>query len=258
MKEIIMEKKYNKKVEFYTLVTRFDEYQEMVNSAKNAGFDRDDIDFYYFDNKKSNEFDGYSGINHALNISNAEYLVFCHQDILFKYDGYEKLIKCINELNTLDNNWAIAGNAGANEFGKVYIKIIDPNGSHNQGPFPQKVHCLDENFIIINMKKNVACSSNLGGFHLYGLDLCQNADALGLNSYVIDFLLEHKSAGNVDYRFYESLNNYIKIQKRRKSTRLYTTLCATKVISSNSILNVFLNLRVIRKLYIYVLQLKKS
>ncbi len=258
MKKVDIQKDYRYKFEFYTLVTRFDEYEEMVISAKNSGFNGNDVNFYYFDNKNSNDFDGYSGINHALNISNAEYVIFCHQDIIFKYDNYEKLIYCINELNNLDKNWAIAGNAGANEIGDVYIKIIDPNGSHSQGPLPQKVKCVDENFIIINMKKNVACSSNLKGFHLYGLDLCQNADTLGLNSYVIDFLLEHKSAGKVDDKFYESFENYIKVQKDRKATKLYTTLCATRFISNSSLLNILLNIRFIRKIFIYLFKIQKN
>ena len=258
MKKIDIQKEYKHKFEFYTLVTRFDEYEEMVISAKKAGFDRDDVNFYYFDNKNSNDFDGYSGINHALKVSNAEYIIFCHQDIIFNYDDYDKLMQCIDELNNLDNNWAVAGNAGANEIGNVYIKIIDPNGSHSQGPFPKKVKCLDENFIIINMRKNVACSNNLNGFHLYGLDLCQNADILGLNSYVINFLLEHKSAGKVDDKFYKSFENYTKIQKDRKKTKLYTTLCATRFISNSSLLNNFLNIRFIRKLFIYLIKFQKS
>ncbi|WP_087621044.1 hypothetical protein [Acinetobacter populi] len=258
MKEVSYERKYSKKIAFYTLVTRMEEYREMVESAKNSGFDREDIEFNYFDNKKNNTFDGFSGFNFAIKNTDAEYLIFCHQDIIFKYDDFKKLEVCLNELEDLDPLWVLAGNAGANEFGDVFIKIIDPNGFHDQGPLPQKVKCLDENFIIINMKRNISCSYNLSGFHLYGLDICQNADYLGLNSYVINFLIEHKSAGKVDITFHNGFKKYMELQRERKSMRLYTTLCATKFVTSSSFLNIFLNIRLVRKIFIYLIKLNKA
>lgn len=97
---------FEKKFTFCTLVTRFDEYIEMVESAKKAGFD-DDIEYIYFDNEESNQFDGYSGINRALKVAQGEYLIFCHQDILFNYDQRPQLEKCLHELEGKDPNWVI-------------------------------------------------------------------------------------------------------------------------------------------------------
>ncbi len=240
---------FENKIEFYTLVTRFEEYNEMIESAEKVGFDREDIKFYYFDNKNSNTFDGYSGLNHALKICKSEYMIFCHQDILFHYDSYYKLLNCIIELESKDNNWAVAGNAGKNEKGEYFINITDPNGEQKNGNLPAKVMSLDENFLIINMKHNIGCSQLLTGFHLYATDLCQNAINLGLNCYVIDFHLYHKSAGNLDRSFYTAVERFIKVQEKKKKSQIIYTACTNFFISSNCLLNWLLNIRILRKIY---------
>lgn len=222
--------------QFFTLMTRFDEYQEMVNSAKKAGFV--DCEFLYFNNKESNEFDGFSGINYAIKNCTSKYLIFCHQDILFNYDTKKDLVKKIKELEELDPDWAVIGNAGVNQHGKVVIKITDPHGENQtKGPFPSQVMSVDENFIIINTKHNFGCSMNLKGFHLYGLDLCQNADYLGLKSYVLDFHLYHKSKGNIDKSFFESRDYYINVQKKRKRIQFFFTTCTRFVVTPFSFIN---------------------
>lgn len=256
MYQVPINQVFENKIEFYTLVTRFDEYNQMVESAKNSAFNHDNVKFYYFDNKSSNEFDGYSGLNHALKICKSEYLIFCHQDILFKYDGYHKLIDCIQELNNLDNNWVVAGNAGKNQKGQYFINITDPNGRQKKGELPAKVMSLDENFLVINMKHNVGCSQLLSGFHLYATDLCQNAINLGLNCYVIDFHLYHKSAGNLDRSFYAAIERFIKVQEKKKKSQIIYTACTNFFISSNSLLNWLLNIRVLKKIYRVVNSIK--
>lgn len=244
---------FSYKFTFCTLVTRRDEYNEMVLSAKKAGFDDEDVEFLYFDNFQSNKFDGFSGINAALRVSNGEYLIFCHQDILFNYDKKDKLEQCLQELEELDSKWAIAGNAGIRNDGKAIMRISDPNHNNlKRGNFPEKVISLDENFIVINRKLNVSCSYGLSGFHLYGTDLCQNALDLGLNSYVIDFHLLHKSGGNVDENFYKSRSEFIKFYENRVQTKLIWTMCTAFIVSNfkfiNSIINSDLMLKKVRKI----------
>lgn len=120
----------------------------MVESAKQKGFD---VEFLYFDNDASNQFDGFSGVNRAIKAAQGKYLIFCHRDILFKYDNREHLEKCLEQLSMLDPHWAVAGNAGRCMNGRQYVRISDPHGdSINEGPFPQEVMSVDENFFIIN------------------------------------------------------------------------------------------------------------
>lgn len=253
MNPVIKNHSFQKKIIFYTLVTRFDEYSEMVESAKNAGFNRDDVDFFYFDNKNSNDFDGYSGINHVLRDAKSEYIIFCHQDILFNYDGYEKLIECIDELNSIDPKWAIAGNAGKTKDGKSRRKISDPHGVNQTfGPFPSQVISIDENFIVINNKYNLSCSNQMSGFHLYGIDICNNAIYLGLNCYVIDFHLTHKSKGDINKSFFDSRKRFINVQYLRLQQKFYSTTCTNFYVSSIKWINFILNKKYIMKVYSYL------
>jgi len=206
------------------LVTRLDEYLKMVESAKQVGFDGDDVEFLYFDNANSNKFDGYSGVNRAIKTAQGKYLIFCHQYLLFKYDNREHLEKCLEQLSTLDQHWAIAGNAEDCITGKYYVRITDPHGdSINEGSFLQEVMSVDENFFIINQQVNIALISMLKGFHLYGLDLCQNAKYLGLKSYVIDFHLFHKSGGNVDKGYFDIQRRYF-LEKIFSARQVYSNL----------------------------------
>lgn len=253
MKKITHQTENTVDFQFFTLMTRFDEYQEMVNSAKKAGFI--DCEFLYFNNKESNEFDGFSGINYAIKNCTSKYLIFCHQDILFNYDTKADLVKKIKELEELDPDWAVIGNAGKDSKGISYSRISDPRNTNNfEGPLPQRVMSLDENFLIINMKNNIGCSKDLKGFHLYGLDLCQNAKFLGYASYVIDFHLFHKSSGNVDKSFYDVQKIYItKIFDFKKSNLFYTT-CTKFYVSGSHIKNIIFN----NKLMLKVINLFKG
>ena len=230
---------FNKKYTFCTLVTDFDEYQQMVSSAKNAGFDSDDVEFLYFNNQSGNHFDGYSGINRAFREAQGEYLIFCHQDILFHDDKRNVLDECLAELEKIDATWAVAGNAGKDFCSRFSARITDPKLQNIRiGNLPKKVMSLDENLMILNRKHNFSTSSQvLSGFHLYALDLCQNAYNLGLTCYVIDFHILHKSSGNLNQSYYKAQDNYIKLQQKRKGINDFFPLCSSFYVSTSSFKN---------------------
>ena len=67
---------------------------------------------------------------------------------------------------------------------------------------------------MVNNTANLAISNNIGGFHLYGSDLCIIADILGYSSYVINFHVYHKSGGNADDVFLSTKKSFVaKYQK---------------------------------------------
>lgn len=232
------QEEFSKRFSFCTLVTRYDEYLEMVESAKQAGFAGSDVEFLYFDNKQSNQYDGYSGINKAIRAARGKYLIFCHQDILFKFDGRTILDQRIEELEQLDPNWAVAGNAGKTRSGEVKLRITDPYGKDiKKGLFPAEVNSLDENILIINLSQNIACTANMTGFHLYGTDLCQNSYQLGLKSYVIDFHIFHKSAGKVDQSYFYAQKAYAEVQYHRKQGQFVWAMCSGFFVSHSRLKN---------------------
>jgi hypothetical protein len=99
----------------------------------------------------------------------------------------------------------LAGNAGGHRGG-LSLRITDPHGvDQAQGIFPQLVDSLDENFIVLRRSAGIAPSATLRGFHLYGSDLALQARLLARTAYVIDFHLQHLSAGKVDAAYLDCL-----------------------------------------------------
>lgn len=216
-----------------TLVTNFKQYEEMKQSYLDAGFNNG-CQYLYIDNSNKNYYDGYSGINYFIKKSNSSYTIICHQDILINHDKREKLDLLIDELNTKDKYWAIAGNAGGGgDMSRLYCNINDSYTKHREENLPQKVLGLDENFLLINNEYHISCSIDLYGFHFYGTDLCLQALFNGCNSYVIDFYLTHLGTGVVDKSFYECRENLINKYSDVMQDKYIRTTCSKLFISSN-------------------------
>ncbi|WP_373000125.1 hypothetical protein [Sulfurimonas sp.] len=220
-----------------TLVTNKDEYQEMIDSFNHSGFNESNSEFLYVDNSINNQFDAFQGIKYFLTFATGKYIIICHQDVIIKYDNIENLLECIAEVSLLDPNWAILGNAGGVSINKLAVRISDPHGEDQHiGDLPARVSSLDENFLLIKREANLSISNNIEGFHFYGTDLCVIADILGYTSYVINFHLYHKSAGNADNSFTTVLDKLLsKYQVALRSRRIQTTCTEFYISNSNFI-----------------------
>jgi hypothetical protein len=203
---------------FCTLVTKPDEYRNMVRLFIEKGFTETDCEYLYIDNSKSNKYDAYSGYNRFLQCARGKYIILCHQDIEPIEHDRARLDELLTKISSVDPTWGLCGNAGANRSGKLVFRISDPWGANRNdgGPFPAPVMSLDENFILVKRDANLALSRDLKGYHWHGSDLCIIADVLGWRSYVIDFHLKHKSGGTPDAMFWET-----KRDLRKKLTRAF-------------------------------------
>lgn len=201
-----------------TLVTRKEEYNEMLASYIDKGFTTDCCEYLHIDNSEKCMFDAYQGLNFFLQKAQGKYIILCHQDILIHDNNKDDLQKIICEIEVKDPNWAVLANAGGVNLKWIATHITQKSGKViKEQHLPLKVITIDENFIVVKKIANLALSNDLSGFHMYGTDLCLIADILGFNSYVIGFNLIHKSNGNVDKSFYDSKQNLI--QKYRKAFR---------------------------------------
>jgi hypothetical protein len=241
---------YPKEFSICTLVTRKDEYEEMLKTFYKKGFTDENSEFLYIDNTEVNKADGYSGLNKFLAHSKGEYTIVCHQDIRLEFDDIIKLRGCIKEMDELEKNWAVLGNAGAScDFSTKHIRITDPHGSNKStSKFPAKVDSLDENFLIVKNGLNIGLSRDLNGFHFYGTELCLQSSLRGYNSYVIDFHLHHLSPGNIDNYFNSCKKDLIKKYEYALRPRFIQTSCTYMYISGFSTLNAFLNNKLIFRL----------
>ena len=227
-----------------SLVTDVGEYAEMVESFRGRGFSGPDCEYLYLDNSAGNGFDAFSGYNLFLDRAVGEYLILCHQDILLLEEGREALEARLAELDRLDPAWALCGNSGGVVDGGLAIRITDPHGAdQSRGRFPARALALDENFIVARRDANLALSSDLAGFHLYGAELCIVADLLGRSAYVVDFHLRHKSAGNIDARFYAARRAMIAKYRHAFRTRWIRTTCTHFLISGTPLLGRILSTR---------------
>lgn len=225
-----------------TLATNLEEYAQMRESFQNAGFNEENSEFIYIDNSSHNKYDGYSGLNRFLEVSKGRYIILCHQDILLKFDTIEILKERIAEMDKIDPDWALLGNAGYKDFNRVSLRITDPYGENrNYGPFPAKVVSLDENFMIAKKSANLALSHDMSGFHLYGTDMCIIASILGYSAYVIDFHLYHKSGGTCGSNFYEVKKKIIEKYRKALSPKYIRTPCTNLFVSDCRFLNSLLN-----------------
>ncbi len=189
-----------------TLVTRKQQYGEMIASFRSGGFLEPSCEYLYLDNSAENSWDAYRGYNLFLNVARGKYIILCHQDILLLADGRSRLDEIIAELDRLDPNWGLLGNAGGYRPGELALRISDPRGPDQRaGKLPARVRSLDENFIVVRRSANLALSRDLSGFHFYGTDLCMIGDLLGYTAYVVDFHLLHKGGGICDAVFYQAI-----------------------------------------------------
>ena len=189
-----------------TLVTNWAEYAEMKASFEAKGFTETDCEYLAVDNTHGNSADAFEGINAFMAQAQGRNVILVHQDVVLIDHGRPELEQRLAELDTLDPHWAIAGNAGGIRIKKMAKRFINGRGQlESEGTVPAQVQALDENFIVAKAGLGLGVSRRLSGFHFYGLELCQQADARGYTAYVIDFILQHKSFGNMDTRFYEAM-----------------------------------------------------
>lgn len=242
MKEITDIQSYSYKFSVCTLVTNLEEYQEMISSFHQAGFNENDTEFLFVNNSISNTKDGYEAYNLFLNQAQGEYVIICHQDILLCYDDKKVLETRIEEVEKLDKNWAILSNAGVIGIKNRAVIFTEANKTkHVEGQFPAKVKSVDECFVVIKNKHRLAASANLKGFHLYATDLCIIADILGYSAYAINFNLLHKSNGNMSNGFFKSKNEFIEKYSKVLTSKYIQTTCTIMYFSNNPFFKIFYN-----------------
>lgn len=205
-----------------TIVNDMDEYLKMKESFESCGF-TNKCEYLVADNTAGNKFDAYKAIAAFIKQSIGEFIILVHQDVRC-VDKVEKLAQLIEDLNKKDKNWALCGNAGCYGFHEKRIHIINENKQITYTNLPAEVNSLDENFIVINATTNISISSDLEGFHLYGTDLCIIADFLGYTSYVIPFLVNHLSKGNLE-ALEENIPKFKKAYGRKIRSRYMETTC---------------------------------
>lgn len=221
-----------------TLVTKPAQYADMVASFRAGGFDGPDCEYLYLDNTGGNALSAHAGLDRLLDEAEGTYVVLCHQDLSLLEDGRANLDTRLAELDRIAPHWGLAGNAGGVAPGRLALRLTDPHTRNAKaGSFPEQVHSLDENFIVVRRAARLSFSRDLDGFHFYGTDLCLQADLAGWTAHVIDFHLEHLSGGVKTPDFYVCQTRLRAKYARAFRPRWLQTTCALVAISASPVLN---------------------
>jgi hypothetical protein len=230
------------------MVTDLTEYDEMKNSFSKAGFGESDCQFLYADNSHANQFDAYTAINRFIGEAKGRYIIICHQDILVEHDNRDVLENRIREISEIDPEWGLLGNAGASNLYAVSMVITENGSLIRKGVLPSRVSSLDENFLLIKAEANLGVSHDLGGFHLYGTDICLIAECMGRSSYVIDFNITHKSPGRMNQSFYDISAKLQNKYNRFLRGRYIKTTITRFYIGAGPFLSAIMNLGLVKNI----------
>jgi glycosyltransferase involved in cell wall biosynthesis len=167
-----------------------------------------------------------SAYNDAIDKSENEIIVFCHQDMVFPSDWLSNLQRSLQYLDRSDPNWGVLGcfgkNADGADRGHLYMVGLGTIGAPFEHPEP--VRTLDEIVLIINKSSGLRFDTALPHYHFYGLDLCMQAARLGKKCYAIPAFCIHNTQYNLvlPREFYAC---YRLIKKRWKDQLPIQTTC---------------------------------
>lgn len=132
--------------------------------------------------------------NRGLTATNANLVVFAHQDV-FLPKGWETVLAArIAEVEAIDPDWALIGSFGVGlsgaEFGPVWSSSIGCIIGRVPTE-PMEVQSFDEHLFVMRRSAGIQFDEGLPGFHLYGTDIVQTARKAGLRSYAVSLPLIH-------------------------------------------------------------------
>ncbi len=235
---IAAEKKYARQFSICTIVNDVAEYKLMKQSFIEKGF-AGNCEYLVADNSVTNSFDAYAAIRRFLQDSQGQYVIIVHQDVRCT-DHSGKLLAALNRLEEKDPTWAICGNAGGNGYKHYVFNIENKGKTRISKDLPARVTSLDENFLILKSDAHLSLSADINGFHFYGTDLCIVADLLGFHCYVIDFMVNHLSAGNLQ-QLEDFKPQFIKTYGNKLRKRFIQTTCTKFYLSDSPGKNSFMN-----------------
>jgi hypothetical protein len=145
------------------------------------------------------------GYNRLLDATDAEIVIFAHQDVYFPL-GWDALLRHrIAELTKHDPHWALLGTYGVDLNDEGYGPVWATSLGSIVGKVPTapvQVQSYDELVIIMRRSKGVRFDEKLPHFHMYGTDIVQIAGAAGLKSYVMSLPVVHND------RFHHQLDDH--------------------------------------------------
>lgn len=170
--------------------------------------------------------------NSALDEAQHDIVVFAHQDTYLPATWLPNLVHAIQQLSDIDPQWAVLGS-----FGITRSHSSDMRGfCYSTGlrrtlgaPFaePLRAQSLDEFVLIVRKSSGLRFDEQLPGFHLYGTDICLQAETRNLGAYIISAFCIHNANGVV--RFPSAFWSAYFYLRHKWWNRLPITTCCTTI-----------------------------
>jgi hypothetical protein len=168
--------------------------------------------------------------NEAIDKSENDIIVFCHQDIIFPSNWLTNLQRALKYLDGTDPNWGVLGCFGKTSDGadRGHIYMVGLGNSGVAFDHPEPVRTLDEIVLILKKSSGLRFDPSLPYYHLYGLDICLQAAHLGMASYAIPAFCIHNTQFNLVLapEFY-TCYKHVKKRWKRELPILTTCVCVS-------------------------------
>jgi len=189
-----------------------------------------------------NQANQYRSAAQALNAgarqASGDILMFVHQDVEFSDPKFFGTL--VDTLNSFKDQ-VIIGVAGVKDGTGVITNITQSSDHRDAGDKkpvqPEEVQTLDEVLILLKretFKSLTFDEKTCDDWHLYGVDLCLNAGAQGIKSYVVPVVMHHASSGRLSYGYVRSFARLLR-KYRRTYPFIYTTCAVSKTSFPRSV-----------------------
>jgi glycosyltransferase involved in cell wall biosynthesis len=147
--------------------------------------------------------------NRGIDETKSEIIILVHQDVYLPPGWMSRLQNNLDILTFTDPNWGALGIFGMHENGAGIGWVFSTGLGRVVGaPFTGilRVRVLDELLLIIRRSSGLRFDQELPGFHMYGTDICLQAEAKGMRNYVIPAFAIHNSNGvkRLPYQFWQA------------------------------------------------------
>ncbi len=136
-----------------------------------------------------------SAYNSAILDAKHDVIIFIHQDMYLPPDWTMNLRHILAELAEAYQPWGVLGCYGVTHDKKKAGQVFC-NGQNRvlgRAASPVPVQSLDECCLIINRENGISFDAKLPHFHLYGTDICLEAETRGLINYAISNFCIHNT-----------------------------------------------------------------
>lgn len=139
-----------------------------------------------------------AGYNAGIRKSSGDILVFVHQDVYLPEGWFKQLLQAVNYLNKEEPHWGVLGVYGSGPdsvgHGHLYSTglgcVVGTPLAH-----PVRIQTLDEVVLVLRRSSGLCFDERLPGFHLYGADICLEAQRRALTCHVVEAFCIHNSRG---------------------------------------------------------------